>query len=320
MINLYLTEKKIPKKNLLKAQFESRPLKGQDIVDAFNLLKNTDPTINLNKFIKLKKTPNSSFPFVEKNIKDNTNKYCLNRKKTDSEYPGLLSYNLPLVVESYPKYCLKDLIKYYTRFKTLVNLWFNMHSNANVVQYGIDFETFHRCTEDLCDEEELLVKRIFNKINSGTSGVLSLEDYVDALTIMNSNDILDQIEFFMKIFNSKDKEIFTYKDIMEISKISIKRLIKGKNNQETENVITELGDYLAEFIFNICHCDKNEGVKISKLKDVLMNDKNNIEYLKLFMCSFGDAKIKKDKNKESELEKYKKSIKFSIKDELRKMK
>ena len=322
LIQCYLTEKHIPKKNMLKDQFENKPLKGQDIVDAFNLLKSKDPKININKFVKLRKNSNSNLPFVLKNIKDNSCKYCYNRKKTDLEYPSILSYNLPMVVKTHPKYNLTDLIKYYTKFKSLVNLWLNMHSNADLMQYGIDFETFHRCTEDLCEEEELLVKKIFDKINSGTSGVLSLEDYVDALTIMNSNDILDQIEFFMRIFNSKDKEVFNYEDILGICKISIKRLIKGKNNEETENVVMELGSFLAEYILKICGADKDSGVKISQLKDILMNDEKNIEYLKLFMCSFGDEKIKKQKEKkdESELHIFKKELKFSIEDELKNMK
>jgi hypothetical protein len=76
-----------------------------------------------------------------------------------------------------------------------------MHENTDVVQYGIDFETFHRCTEDLSGEDEVLARKIFDKINSGTSGILSLEDYVDALNTMNRNNIIDQIEFFLKIFN-----------------------------------------------------------------------------------------------------------------------
>ena len=322
LMQCYLTEKHIPQKNLLKDTYENRPLKGQDIVDAFNLIKNKDPKVNINSFIKLNKNSNVNLPFVYKNIKKFTSKYNLNRKKTDMEYPSILSYNLPMIVETHPKYCLTDLIKYYTKFKSLVNLWFNMHANSNVVQYGIDFETFHRCTEDICYEEEILAKKIFDKINSGTSGILSLEDYVDALTTMNSNDILDQIEFFMRVFNSKDKKYFNYEDILEICKISIKRLIKGKNNEETESIVLELGIFLAEYIFKICEIDKKDGISINKLKEILRNDQKNIEYLKLFMCSFGDVKIKKEKEKkeESELEKYKKGLKFSIEDELRNMK
>ena len=316
LINCYLKEKNIPKKNMLKDLIENKPLKGQDILDAFYLLKFKDPSFDINKFVLKEKASKRILPFVEKNIKDNTDKYTFNRKKTDSEYPCILSYNLPMVVEKHKKYSLNDLIKYYTKFKSLVNLWFNMHENSDVVQYGIDFETFHRCTEDLCGEDEVLARKIFDKINSGTSGILSLEDYVDALNTMNRNNIIDQIEFFLKIFNSKDKENFSYEDILEICKISIKRLIKNRDNSEINDIVEDLGSYLTEFIFKVCGTEPKDGITIDKLKNVLMNDKKNIEYLKLFMCSFGNDKTNGPKKEEFDFEKFKNGLKISIEDEL----
>ena len=316
LINSYLKEKNIPKKNMLKDLIENKPLKGQDILDAIHLLKFKDPSFDINKFVLKEKDSKRILPFVEKNIKDNTDKYTFNRKKTDSEYPCILSYNLPMVVEKHQKYSLNDLIKYYTKFKSLVNLWFNMHENTDVVQYGIDFETFHRCTEDLSGEDEVLARKIFDKINSGTSGILSLEDYVDALNTMNRNNIIDQIEFFLKIFNSKDKENFTYEDILEICKISIKRLIKNRDNSDVNDIVEDLGSYLTEFIFKVCGNEPKDGITIKKLKNVLMNDKKNIEYLKLFMCSFGNDKTNGFNKEEFDFEKFKKGLKISIEDEL----
>ena len=316
LINSYLNEKNLPKKNMLKDLIENKPLKGQDILDAIHLLKFKDQKFDVNKFVLKEKASKRILPFVEKNIKDNTDKYTFNRKKTDSEYPCILSYNLPMVVEKHQKYSLNDLIKYYTKFKSLVNLWFNMHENTDVVQYGIDFETFHRCTEDLCGEEEVLARKIFDKINSGTSGILSLEDYVDALNNMNRNNTIDQIEFFLKIFNSKDKESFSYEDILEISKISIRRLIKNRDNSEINDIVEDLGSYLTEFVFKVCGSEPKDGISINKLKNVLMNDKKNLEYLKIFMCSFGKDKANGPKKDEFDLEKFKNGLKISIEDEL----
>jgi hypothetical protein len=98
LINCYLKEKNIPKKNMLKDLIENKPLKGQDILDALNLLKFKDPSFDVKKFVLKEKDSKRYLPFVEKNIKDNTDKYTFNRKKTDSEYPCILSYNLPIVV------------------------------------------------------------------------------------------------------------------------------------------------------------------------------------------------------------------------------
>ena len=172
-----------------------------------------------------------------------------------------------------------------------------MHPFAEVTRFGIDFDTFISCTEEICEEEETFAKKIFNRINTGTSGILSLEDYVDGLIALNSNILTEQIEFFIKIFNSRGKTYFNYKEIFDISKMSIKRLIKIKNKLLVDTVSEDLGGYLADFIFNICESKREKGIEIKKLKDVLENDKEHGEFLKLFMCFFGDKKFEKNLNK-----------------------
>ena len=328
LIKDYLAEKNMAAKNILKEDIPKK-LTYQAIIDAFNLLKAQDETIDINKFVKARKGEPLYLPYVEKNIKDNTSKYYFSRAKLDKEYPSTLSYNFPKVVEKEKKYTLTDLIKYYTKFKSLLNLWLNMHPFAEVAQYGIDFDTFFTCTEDICEEEEIFVKKIFNRINTGTSGILSLEDYVDGLMALNRDVLTDQIEFFLKVFNSKDKKYFNYKEIFNISKLSIKRLIKIKNKVEVETVSDDLGGYLADFIFRICNSKKEKGIEIKKLKNVLKNDKDNGEFLKLFMCFFGDNKyenkvknnIKKDfKDNKEKIKKYRESIRLSFINHLKNLK
>ena len=294
LLERFLTEQKIPKKNLLKDLVENKPLTGQDICDAFNLLKNQDSTIDENKFILHKKGSKKILPFVEKNIKDNSCKYCTNQRKTNTEFPTILSYNLPLVVGTHPKYSIKDLIKYYTKFKSLVNLWLNMHNDVKMVQYGIDLETFYYCNSDLCNEDYVLVKKIFEAINSGTSGVLSLEDYVDALNTMNRDDLGDQFEFFLRVFQAKNKEYLSYDDIFTISKISIKRLLRNKDENDVEEIVRELGEYFTNYLIDISHSDKTKGINVEKLKELLLHDTQHLEYLKIFLCTFANEKKKKD--------------------------
>ena len=117
-----------------------------------------------------------------------------------------------------------------------------------------------------------------------------MEDYVDGLIALNRDVLTDQIEFFLKVFNSKNKTYFNYKEIFDISKLSIKRLIKIKNKYVVETVSDDLGGYLADFIFKLCDSKPEKGIEIKKLKDVLENDKEHGEFLKLFMCFFGDNK------------------------------
>ena len=328
LIKDYLKEKNMPDKNILKHDTPKK-LTNQAIIDAFNLLRTQDKTMDINKFIKTRKGDPIYLPYVEKNIRDNTSKYYFSRSKLDKEYPSTLSYNFPKVVEKRKKYTLSDLVKYYTKFKSLLNLWLNMHPFAKVAEYGIDFDTFFSCTEDICEEEEIFVKKIFNRINTGTSGILSLEDYVDGLMALNRDVLTDQIEFFLKVFNTKDKKYFNYKEIFNISKLSIKRLIKIKNKVEVETVSDDLGGYLADFIFRICNSKKEKGIEIEKLKNVLKNDKDNGKFLKLFMCFFGDNKyenkvknnIKRDtKDNKEYIKKYRESIRLSFVNHLKNLK
>ena len=320
LIKDYLTEKNMPSKNILKQDIPKK-LTYRAIIDSFNLLRTKDKTIDINKFVKARKGEPLYLPKVDQNIKDNTSKYYFSRAKLDKEYPSTLSYNFPKVVEKEKKYTLTDLVKYYTKFKSLLNLWLNMHPFADVAQYGIDFDTFFSCTEDICEEEEVFVKKIFNKINMGPTGILSLEDYVDGLIALNRDVLTDQIEFFLKVFNSRDKTHFNYKEIFDISKLSIKRLIKIKNKFVVDTVSDDLGGYLADFIFKICDSKKEKGIEIKKLKNVLENDKENGEFIKLFMCFFGDNKIetkvkniieKANTDKDRYIKKYRESIRLSF--------
>ena len=313
LIKDYLIEKKMPVKNILK-QSTPKKLTNQAIINSFNLLKTQDKTIDINKFIKTRKGSPLYLPYVEQNIKDNTNKYYDSRSKLDKEYPSALSFNFPKVVEKSHKYSLTDLIRYYTKFKSLLNLWLNMHPFAEVTEYGIDFDTFFSCTEDICDEEEIFVKKIFDKINNSTSGILSLEDYVDGLIALNRNVLTEQIEFFLKVFNSKEKTYFTYQEIFDISKLSIKRLIKIKSKFLVETISDDLGGYLAHFMFNICDSKPENGIEIKKLKDVLEHDKEHKEFLKLFMCFFGETHLgnKPIIDEKKFLKHYKEKVRISI--------
>lgn len=280
--NEFLSEKNIKNKNMLNDTIENRPLKCQDIIDTFKLLKSFDSSLNIEKFYKRKNSLNY-FPYINKNIKDNTDKYCFNRKKTNLEYPSLLNYNIPKIIKENNMISLRDLIKYYTKFKSLINLWFNVHKNLNDVQFGIDFQTFYYCSDELFKEEEELAKKIYEKINNSPSGFLSLDDYIQALNDINQNDIVRQFYFFLKVFGNLGKKYLSFNDILQISLISIKRLARNNNTTKDEEVIRDLGYFFANYIFKICEANINEGIEIIKLKELLNSKGEKIEYLKLLL-------------------------------------
>ena len=285
----YLKEKKSKNKYLFNTKKENKTLTNQNVTDAFNLLQRNDPSMDINKFFiqqKLKKI----LPYVNKNIKDNTDKYPFNHRKTNKIYPSLFNINVPGVLKEHPKYSLYELIKYYTRFKSLINLWLNLYNNVIVVDYGIDFDTFYHCNDELSNEEIEFVKMIYEKINDSPSGILSLEDYIEAMNCLNQKDIIHQFNFFKKIFLNKDKKILSYKDIMDISMVSIKRIVKKNDINGDHKIINDLAKFLVNYIFKICNTNSNKGIEVCKLKQMLNSiEGENLDYLKMFLC-FRDEK------------------------------
>jgi len=280
----YLTEKKSKNKYLFRTKKESKPLTNQNIIDAFNLLQRNDPTMDINKFCIQKKLK-KNLPYVKQNIKDNTDKYPFNHKKTNKIYPSLFNINVPRVLKAHPNYSLYELIKYYTKFKSLINIWFNLYNNVHVVDYGIDFDTFYNCSDELSNEEIEFVKMIYEKINDSPSGILSLEDYIEALNCINQKDAFHQFNLFKKIFLNKDKKILSYKDVMDISLISIKRIVKKNDTNGDKKIIKDLAKFLVNYIFKISNADVNKGIEVNKLK-IMLNSigGENLDYLKMFLC------------------------------------
>jgi hypothetical protein len=245
--------------------------------------------MDINKFC-IQKRIKKNLPYVKQNINDNTDKYPFNLRKTNKIYPSLLNINIPGVLEAHPKYTLYELIKYYTKFKSLINLWFNLYNNVNVIDYGIDFDTFYNCNDELSNEEIEFAKMIYEKINDSPSGILSLEDYIEAINSINQKDLIHQFNLFTKIFLNKDKKILFYKDVLDISIISIKRIVKKNDTNGDQTIIKDLAKFLVNFIFKICNADVNEGIEVKKLKKMLNLIKGeNLDYLKMFLC-FRDEK------------------------------
>lgn len=297
LMSKYLKEKKIVEKKMLKSTVKSKPLKNQDIIDVFVILQQYDKNLSISKFIKHKNEKKFNLPFIEKNKIAIENKYLENYKRTLNEFPTILSYNLPLILSKNKKYSRYELCALYTKFKSLVNLWFNMHNNLKVLQIGIDFDTFRNSTIDLSSEDALFVRKIVDEIISGSSGMLSLEDFVNALNMMNRDDLNDELEFFLKVFNLKDKKKFMYNDVKEISKMAIKRLIKGnKNSPEAKDVIMELSEFFVKYMFETCNKKIEDGLTVADLKK-LIDEKKDIEYLKIFCCTLESKNNNVFKNK-----------------------
>lgn len=288
LTNAFLTEKKIKKhfKNktdkVVKKKFTTK-----DLLDSLKILKQRDPSLNLSKFYLHSKDDKKELPKIEENIVRNTNKYCQNENIINKEFPHLLSYNIPLILSKHPKYTRNELVTLFSQFKMLVNLWLNVHSTTKVAQYGIDFDIFHSCVNEMSQEEEILAKKIFNEINTSFSGMLNLEDFIGAMTILNRRELKDQIEFFLNVFDTNNKGEFSLEEVKTICKMSIKRLIKNFKNSEADiEVLKELSQFFAEYIYKKCGCDIRGNLSIDKLRHLIDSNSKELEYLEVFCCIY----------------------------------
>ena len=85
------------------------------------------------------------------------------------------------------------------------------------------------------------------------------------------------LKCFLKVFNLKDKKKFLYNDVKDISKMAIKRLIKGnKNSSEAKDVILELSEFFARFMFEICNKNIKDGLTVDDLKKLGCVEKKSL--------------------------------------------
>ena len=90
--------------------------------------------------------------------------------------------------------------------------------------------------------------------------------------------------FFIKVFDTNNKGYSTFEQVKTISKISLKRLMKNQNNEG--EVLNEISEFFAKYIYSLAHIDINKGLEISKLKDAVNNNNklDIVDYFKTFCC------------------------------------
>lgn len=117
--------------------------------------------------------------------------------------------------------------------------------------------------------------------------MLSLEDFVDAMTILNRRELKDQMDFFLKVFDTSNKGKFSFTEVETICKMSIKRLIKNyKNTPADVDIVNDIASFFAEYLYRICSCDVRKGLPIVKLKNLIRSDSKELEYLEVFCCTY----------------------------------
>ena len=103
---------------------------------------------------------------------------------------------------------------------------------------------------------------------------------------IQNSEITEKLELFLKSLDISGKGEINFKEAIEISKESILRNLVDQNIDNKDNlVLNELSNFFANFIFKLVGVEKDKCLKISDLKQAIIegnNDNNEVEYLEMF--------------------------------------
>ena len=125
-------------------------------------------------------------------------------------------------------------------------------------------------------EDEHIARKLFDVLNVKNKGYLSLNEFLNGMLTIKSQNISEKIDLFfkvsfiliiMQIIDKKGNGRLDYKDVIDISKISIKRTIKDDASAE---IVDEVSEYFAKLIFRLVNIDYNEVIDLSSIKEVLL--------------------------------------------------
>ena len=230
--------------------------------------------------------------FVKKNCKDLINFYMTTDKIVERVYPDLIQLNLPKMCQKYKDLNREDIYEIYIQFKTLLKICMTINKDLNLANLGIDNLTFHRAVPEMSTEDEDLAKKIFKTINTRNSGYMILDEFLNGMVTLKSNNISDKLSMFFKIIDTNGDGTLSWKEVLKISKESLARTIKGS---ESEDIIDELAEFFARLIFKLVDVDKSEELKLENLKMVtfkiinykqkIINGGKEALYLEMFCCA-----------------------------------
>ena len=210
------------------------------------------------------------------NIDKNVNKY----------YSHFVLYNIPKLLNEYKTYTRQRLFEIFTQFKDLMALSFSLNKKEFILKNGIDFYTFWNCIEELAEEREIFARNLFSQINKSNLSVLSIEDFIKGMYFIKNSEITEKLEIFLKSLDISGKGEINFKEAIEISKESILRNIVDQNTgKESSLILNELSNFFANFVFKLVGVEKDKCLKISDLKNAIIqgNQENNgVEYLEMF--------------------------------------
>jgi len=208
-------------------------------------------------------------------------------RKINKYYTPFILYNIPKLLSEYKNCTRRKLYEIYAKYKDLISLSYAKNKTDFILENGVDFHTFWLCLEQLSNEKEKFVKKIYNQINRSKLCVLNKQDFMRGMYYLQNSELTKKLDLFLKALDFSGKGSINFNEAVEICKSSIKRNLTDKKEERADNVyaLNELSIFFANFIFKLIGVDKDKELKIDDLKKVIFqknNEFNKLEYLEMF--------------------------------------
>ena len=168
-------------------------------------------------------------------------------RKITKYYTPFILYNIPKLLSEYKNFTRRKLYEIYSKYKDLISLSYAKNKSDFILESGVDFHTFWKCVEQLSNEKEKFVKKIYNQINRSKLCVLNMQDFLRGMYFIQNSELTEKLELFLKALDISGKGVISYEEAVDISKESILRNLEENNKDANKNILV-LNDYIQEYI------------------------------------------------------------------------
>ena len=299
--NLHLEQmKKI--KNFNSKQIDETSLKGlKKLIKNYNTIRGRENKISVNYMLNPPKTKKinikrdfDTIKFYGIKTRDKLEQEIFDYKanyeyradyEVEKNYPDLIAYNIPSILEDYPKLQRRELFDIFIQFKNLLKFCVSYSKNIDTIKSGIDFTTFVLCNRKINSQGRKLARKIFNAFNLIGNGYLNFDEYFIGLMHLRSKDLNQRYEIFLKIIDTDGNQKLSFYEVYDLSTASLKRTIGEDYSKDARDVIRNLGDFFAKLIFQLVDMPLNSEIPISLIKKKILEGGEAASYLEMLICA-----------------------------------
>ena len=298
---LYSEQKKKIKKFISK-EIDETSLKGlEKLIKNYNTIRGRENKISVNYMLNPPKTKKinikrdfDTIKFYGIKTRDKLEQEIFDYKanyeyradyEVEKNYPDLIAYNIPSILEDYPKLQRRELFDIFIQFKNLLKFCVSYSKNIDTIKSGIDFTTFILCNRKINSQGAKLAKKIFNAFNLIGNGYLNFDEYFIGLMHLRSKDLNQRYEIFLKIIDTDGNQKLSFYEVVDLSIASLKRTIGEDYTQNAKEVIRSLADFFAKLIFQLVDMPLKSEIPISLIKQKILEGGEAASYLEMLICA-----------------------------------